>query len=274
MIDVDFDTSAVRALSSILGDDFVAAVLDDLATGARAKWIRLASSKLNSSRSDYLEGISEVEYGNDSRTISLTGWLPNAIEEGIDSFDMRKTLLGDSPTSKPAKVSKSGHKYKSIPFRHATPGTKGAVGAAMGSRMGPQGASSLAWGSGGIMSKGQAAKLGNRLYKAAKSLQAGQRLKTSDKRRKGFVQVPKLAPHHSSSIYAGMTRQITSGPARKGAQRQSLYTTFRTISEATDTGWIHPGITARRLIPDVEAFARTLIDGAIRVGISRALGKL
>jgi hypothetical protein len=260
MLEVQLDIP--EALIALLGPEFEQALLDDLGAAARAKWIRLAQTELQTSKRDYIQGIQEVTGEGQERIVALTGWLPNAVENGLGSFDMRETLLGPGK----GHTAKDGSRYRAIPFRHGTPGTAGGVGAAMGMRMGPQGPSSL--GALGGMSVGAAAALGKDIYKAAKRLKPGQSLKT------GGMGIPKLSLHHKSDIFAGMRREAFAGPLARGKARQSQYTTFRTISTKTTTGWIHPGIQARHLAVRVQAHIQEAAEQAITVALRAAFGKV
>jgi hypothetical protein len=257
MIKVDFEGVLPQPLLALMSDQFIETVLDDVATAARAKWIRLAQTELHSSKRDYIDSIQDVEGSGNERIIALVGWLANAVENGMEAYDLRDTLLGGGK----GKKSKDGHRYRAIPFRHGTPGSGGQGGTPMGSRMGPQGGQSLAW-----ASQGQASRLGKRIYAAAKQLEQGSRLRTSERRRKGFIQVPKLAPWHKTDIFSGMTK------VRKtyAAATQSQYMTFRTISDANPAGWIHPGIQARHLARQVEEHVKGIVVKSIEAAVREA----
>lgn len=291
MVTLDLQEFVPQGLTALLGPDFPRLVLDDLATAARAHWIMLAQRELHSSKRDYINGIQEVENtgrapdrgehadgwsgvkGMEERTIVLVGWLPNAVEQGMEGYDLRDTLLGDG-----AKTNAQGQKYRAIPFRHGTPGSQGGPGAPMGARMGPQPPQSLAFAARGIMSKGQAAKLGRAIYQRAKNLGPGQSLGTrkggtgfvpvrTTARKTDVVQVPKLAPWHKTDIFAGMKRERKTYKAAT----QSQYVTFRTISEANPEGWIHPGIQGRHLAPRVEQFVQGIAQKAVFTAVRSAL---
>lgn len=256
MLDVNLDVP--EALVALLGPEFERALLDDLGASARAKWIRLAQTQLATSKRDYIQGIQEVTGEGAERIIALVGWLPNAVENGLAAYDMRETLLGNGK----GHESKGGGRYRAIPFRHGTPGTKGGVGAAMGARMGPQG--EMSRGHQGGLSTGAAAALGKSIYGAAKRLRPGQSLNTSG------MGIPKLAPHHATDIFAGMRRE------RKlyAQATQSQYVTFRTISTKNTTGWIHPGINARHLANQVQSHVQELGAAAINSALAAAFGKV
>lgn len=257
MILVDFSELIPQSLLALIGGNaFIQQVLDDVASSARAKWIRLAQQELGSSKRDYIDGIQEVEGGGAERFIMLLGWLANAVEVGMPSFDLRTTLLGEGK----GKKSKAGHRYRAIPFRHGTPGSSGQAGTPMGARYGPQGGASMAYAAEGRMEKGQAAELGKRIYSMAKRLRPGKRLPPG--------QAPKLAPWHKTDLFAGMRRV----EKKYRTATQGQYQTFRTISEANPTGWIHPGIQGRQLASRVEEHIRTIIPATIGAAVKAALG--
>jgi hypothetical protein len=276
VITVDFQELIPESLLQLLGGpQFISAVLDDLAAAARVRWIRLAQTELHSSKRAYIDGIQEVAAEGNTRVIALVGWLANAVERGLDLYDMRDTLLNER-----AHTSRDGHRYRAIPFRHGTPGSQGQAGAPMGSQYGARSAGSRAL-SGG-MSAGQAAELGKAVYAQAKRLRGRQRLgrrtqvplgrevELLEGRARQMIQVPLLAAHHTTDIYAGMQR------VRKTYARttQSQYITFRTISDRTLTGWQHPGIEARRLAPRVEQHVQEIVVPTINAAIRAALGKI
>jgi hypothetical protein len=273
MIHIDFSEYVPVNLLTFLEEDFTSRVLDDIAESASVKWKRVVQlSDLNTSKRDYINGIQPIERGENERTITLVGWLPNAIENGLDPFDLRSTLLNENAKISWSQAGRSGgqvgHKYRAIPFRHGTPGTEGQAGMPMGQRYGPLSPKSLAWASKGLLDRSSSLRLGKRVYKAAQALEKGQRLKTREGRRKGFVQVPRLAPWHVTDIYSGMKK------TRKQylrAEQTSGYTTFRTISEAKQIGWIHPGIQARHFSKQVEAHIEQLVGPIIEAALKMAL---
>lgn len=226
----------------ILSEEAAQAIVGDLADAARAEWIRIAGAALHKSRRDYLAGIQPVVREGSVATISLVGMLPNLIEQGMDEVDLHDTLLGpDVPVAPPGSPGKR-QRYKrnadgtmspdgffrAIPFRHGTPGTTGAVGAAMGTQFGEK-----------------AGEIGKMIHAIAKGLKGstsqpggptkwGQRLKED--------LVPKLKEHHAVDIYAGMVRL----EKKYAKATQSQYVTFRMISvDGSGTGvgsspWIRP----------------------------------
>lgn len=276
MIDVDLADLMPHELLGILSPATVEAALDSLAASARIKWVRAAQTELRSSRQAYIRGISEIGSRSGVRFIVLEGWLANAVENGLDPWDLRDTVL-HGPA---AKVSEDGNLYVSVPFRHGTPGTTGLVGAAMGSSYGPRGTKSLA--AGGQLDADRAAQFGKDLYQAAKRLRTrtkgrsaramGEAIVQNAYRAAGGSGSPLLAPHHKTSIYAGMRRERKPYVSKTGRQTtQSQYTTFRTISEGGDPGsWWHPGIRARNLSEQVTAHVERIVPAIVRKAIAAA----
>lgn len=267
MLDITLSGLAPTLLQHIADDpELVESVLDNLAEGARLKWISSARRELGASRDAYIDGIQSVEARPGVRILTLVGWLPNAIENGIEAFDLRETLL--SGTSRLAKVSADGHRYGHVPFRHGTPGSAGKTGKPMGRAYGPTGEHGL--GHGNVMPAEHAADMGSRVYKAAKRLAATTRPPGGKTRWGGRLpagMAPKLASHHKTDIFAGMTR------VRHTYKRatQTKFMTFRTISEKNPEGWMHPGIKPRGLAGRVDEYVQEHASGAMRAAIKGAL---
>ena len=239
--------SVYEGLLEASSHQHVSQVLSNLADGARAYWIQLAGQKLNTSRRDYINGIQKVNIKGLTATIELVGSMPNMVEHGATAFDMHETLLSGPNVN----ISKEGHRWRVIPFKHQTPNSIGQGGGV------PMG---RAYAGHPLVKDARA--LGNAVHRAAKNLQGttshpggkvsyGGRLDTSKlKAGKKGLNVPKLKPHHSTDIYAGMIRSEKA----YGSKTQSTYTTFRVISDAVPDKWQHPGIEARDLSKDVEKF--------------------
>jgi hypothetical protein len=219
----------------------------------------------SSFRFDYVSGIREVLMQPGLATISLVGEVPHLLENGIPKTDLRDILLGDSVPvvlrgQRGKQRSKSGGFYRAIPFRHLTPGAGASrVGTPMG------GAYS------GEMALADAKKLGNRVYRAAKKLEAtrskpgktvyGGRLKTKLPGKKGpGISVPKLKPHHKTDIFSGMIREEKTYESAT----QSQYITFRTISTEVEEGWIRKPIEARHYVKKVSDFVTGLAPMAFK----------
>jgi len=240
-----------------LGPDAVRAVMQSVVAGARDHWIQLASKEFHTSRTEYIAGIQEVDWRDESTAvISLVGILPNILESGMDTMYMHEVML--RPGAKGVHDSLDGGRYRAIPFRHRTPGS-GAHGAPMGSALekvlGPEGAK----------------QLGRDVYRAAKKLTAyhsdpysknkkDERLDTSKITRRGKqVIVPKIQSYHASDPYKGMIREEKTYKNKT----QSQYMTFRTIAVGPDdkprggSPWVRPKSDGRFLARQVSEYVAT-----------------
>jgi hypothetical protein len=246
-------------------------VVQDVAAGARHKWIQLASKDKSHLKKAYIDGIQEVKYTQNTAVISLVGEMAHMLEDGAPQVDMRKFLLGPNVPVAPMgergkhRNAKGGY-YRAIPFRHSTPGTGDVVGQAMGSAYAGHDA---------VRSAGN---LGREVYKAALQLKAttsnpygkttwGDRLNTENLRTYGTVtgpqqrMVPLLKPHHKTDIYQGMVRQTTV----YAKAQQGQYTTFRTISTTggDPSSWIRKPIEARHYAEQVAAYVQKVAPMAL-----------
>jgi hypothetical protein len=283
MIDIQVEDVVFQSLEGLQTVAAVETLLTNLAEAARAKWMAVARTSLGpQTREAYLNGIQEIEVEPGLRIITLTGWLPNAIENGIEGFDMRKTLLLN-PRSRLRRPMKGGGWYGNVPFRHGTPGSRGLSGTPMGSAYAPPGHLSRRVGSG--MYENEAKKLGKDIHKAAKALGETVRVTPEGRRRTSLVApsrktiwgerlkpwtagAGKLRTHHKTDIYAGMVR------VRHTYEKatQAKYMTWRRISTRVSTGWRHPGITARNLVDEVESYIRKLAPKLVAAAVREAMG--
>lgn len=217
-----------------------------VAKAAQAEWVRLAQSRLKSSRADYINGLRQAESfsvrvmgASTIFEIALVGRMPNAFEFGMAGFDMKAVRPGWLGGAK-AKTAKDGHKYITIPFRHSM------SSAANLAYTGKAARADL---------KGELRKV-VRKYGMDRMVRAatGQALEGPVKR------IPPNAPTHS--YLQGLTRvqQRTSQPNR--AQGQLF--TWRVMSERSDPGsWRHPGLKAANLLGEVESWVDRELDGVI-----------
>lgn len=256
---------AAQKIVSIIGTTGTRAVARNIAEGARAKWIDLASKELSSSRMEYIQGIQPVEQetsGNQTTmSVTLVGALPNMVEQGASSFSLHKTLLG--PDAEGVKTAKDGGRYRAIPFRHKTPTAGHTGGQPMGSQFRPRGPMSMAAPHEVVE---DSVKLGRKIHRQAKKLKKGKRLK------EGLA--PKLRPHHTTDIFAGM--KVNLQPV-SGGRFQRTYSTFRMIS-VDKTGqprpagkWQHPGITARNFVDQVSTYVDEIAPKAFEAYVNGVL---
>ena len=226
------DTSDVQrtVLRTIPTKRQLQTALRRIGSAARGEWVRLAGEQLHSTKRDYVAGISNAKFekGRKSMVIELNGPMPNMVEHGWSGGDMRVFLATGHAPN--AKQAKDGHWYNHIPFRHGSPGTKGRnVGKAM-----PRSVHRFAKGLG----------RGQRIEHAAGIDE--KTLKVIRKKERGW---------HASGRFEGM---VKSGG----------YMTFRTISQNNPRGWIHPGIRARHLIPQVQRFVQKIAPAVIEATVN------
>lgn len=293
MVEIDLTDVIPDQILAALSEPMIVHVLDDVAASSRAKWIRLAQAELQTSRQTYIQGIQQVASdGPLERSITLLGWLPNAIENGLDAFDLRDTLLGPgSSIRKPIfrAVGKgrsgatmydfTGQYYAHVPIRHGTPGSTGLAGLPMGEAYGERGELSRAVGGGmgprAIMSNERAQAFGDAVYAAAKQLRSKRKMAGGTTRAPDRLDAPQplLKSHHKTSIYHGMVkvRKPYRNPRTQRTTVQSQYQTFRTISDASPGGWMHPGIEPRKLSEKVAAHAADVMHAAVRKAYTSAI---
>lgn len=163
-------------------------------------WKKLAMENLHSTRNIYLQGLSADENG-----VHLQGELPNALENGMPAYDMKR---GFSLSPK-RKITASGGWYLVVPFRILTPN---------------------AVGGGNKFTRTQ--------YNAAKAgLNIPDSVLPKPKTREGVYSGSQYFPAYTAKT-SSMTG-IVSSPATNGKQQ---YNTFRVVSSKSDpASWIHKG---------------------------------
>lgn len=233
-------------IAEAMTDEILEGVLRNIADAARAEWGRLAGETLHSTRQTYIDGLQPVEVANGVATITLSGLLPNLLEDGMDAMDMHDTLLGPnvpvSPVGERGKhLSIDPHTgkvkfYRAIPFRHMV----GDQGAGFGRPYS------------GHEAVADAAALGREIYGQAKKLKGTTSTPYGGSEYGGRLPAglaPKLKPHHAVDIYAGMIKMQKKYVAATGGQ----YATFRTISTGSP-GWLRPATPGVHLAAKVSSF--------------------
>ena len=271
---------AIPLLSQSIKDAF----LDQTINIAQATWIRLASERLNTSRRAYINGIQEPMIANEVASVALVGSMPNIIERGAPAYDMHDTLLGPNVPVVPPRMGlrgkhlkKGGGFYRSIPFRHATPGTKGSVGTAMGGAYAKYFADAHKglYDDAGAASIGKvhAEGLGERVYEAASQLKVSAKPKGGGKvewggRLKAGL-APKLKAHHRTDIYAGM---VKIAHVYEDAT-QDQYKTFRSIATGSP-GWRAPAREGVHIVNDVRDYVSGIAERVMTSLVTKALKRV
>jgi hypothetical protein len=189
------------------------------------EWEKNAVRELKSSRQQYINSLVVVDEGQAKGAVVLVGQLPNMIEQGTSSFDMKESFL-KGPN---AKTGENGKKYNTIPFSVGTPG-------ALEENF-----------NGGVMPK--------EIYAIAKNKEVGKPVTSEDLKQvpqslrepqKKKIEIPESKSfkeyQHKNSIYEGITK------SKDSVTGQNSYQSFRRVSENSDPdSWIHPGIEAHNI---------------------------
>jgi hypothetical protein len=277
VIKVDDIQSAIPPdLVAGLSQNQIDELMANIGNAARSEWIRLASQDRSSFRYDYIQGIMPVETYPGAAVIALVGDVAHMLEDGYPRrVDLRDILLGqDVPLARAGgrgkKQNAEGGFYRSIPFRHTTPGSVEAPrGKTAGQEMG-----SFYRGNDTVP---DAKKLGRAIHRKAKALKpygnpyGESGVKPKEMRLpEGLAPVganPETGTPHKTDIYAGMIRQ----EKVYDKATQSTYTTFRTISTSVrDESWIRSPITARHYAEKVSAYVQKIAGEAVAALLEEA----
>jgi len=227
-INIDFSDFVRQWQLSIQQTDLLAfTLLDQLSLRFADEW-RNAANVLKQSRQQYQSAIYIEKLDNYNVVVGLSGFLPNAVEQGLTAFDMKE---GFEKSGK-KKTKKNGGWYLTIPFRHATP--TALAESSIFSTVLPQAVY-------------QAAK---RELTTSKATLPASKLPTQFQNLgtralvigfKGNTPNVTYQPYqHKTPIYAGLQRKDDGGHGQ--------YVTFRRVSDLSDSNsWIHTGIQAHNL---------------------------
>jgi hypothetical protein len=221
-------------------------------------WQLQATKKLKSTRNEYINNLQIIDNSKFSKTILLTGKLPNMLESGAAAFDMKEGFRKSPKVKYSYKTDKNGNVtvswYLTIPFRMGTPGIVGENSAF-------------------------SSVMPSAVYNAIKTKLSGVALKKSEipspydmpSSRKAIVLPTRIIPEyrHKSSIYQGMIKNT----AAYGQTTQNTYMSFRRVSENSDpNSWIHKGIQAHNLMK--KAIQATNIEVVVENNVDLILSNL
>lgn len=208
---------------------FVNNVLDEVGQRFYEHWYNEAGQSLKQTKREYQRGLYVEKPTPDSIIVGLTGWLPNAIEQGLQPFDMKEGFAKSNKRKPAYRKNASTGWYLTIPFRHGTPGIVAESGIFSG-------------------------VMPSQVYKVAKkALRDGSSL--MDKQLPAEFQIKGIRPEvvnnitnqifpqyqHKSSIYQGMIKS--------DKEHHGHYVTFRRVSDQSDpNSWIHKGFTSYNLM--------------------------
>jgi hypothetical protein len=230
-----------RAQADHMGQMILAALTTTIGDRLRL----LAGQGLRSTRNEYLQSIVVLSDGPLQNTIALTGRLAPMLELGATAYDMKQGLLASSRV----KYTKDGKPYLTVPFRHGTPGALG-ENAAFSSIMPAEIYRAVQRLAAYTSQPGQSPSGGQALRTPPAPYNQRQ-IRPTITQNTGVLTPAQLAAYqHASPQYAGLRRE------EKTYERatQSQYVTFRRVSlRSAVNAWIHPGLAARRFMPQAVA---------------------
>lgn len=205
---------------------FVYSMLDELGLRFAEQWRNEAGKVLKRTKQQYQRAIYIEKPNPTSLIVGLAGWLPNAVEQGLQPFDMKPGFK----TSDKRHFKEDGGWYITIPFRFATPGALGE-------------------------STVFANVMPHKVYQIAKRVLRDRSASLSVTQLPDEFRIKGIRPEvvnsqtkelftayeHKSSIYEGMKNV--------GEEGHSQYMTFRRVSDLSNPmAWIHTGIRPAALL--------------------------
>lgn len=237
---------ALESIEVGMKEAFNTAVVS-VAQGAQAEWVRLAQARLHTSQDIYIGGLRQAEsysvkkMGPDGviAEITLVGQMPNNLEFGMGSFDMKQIRPGWLGGKK-VHHGKNGD-YVIVPMRHST---------GQSTRFDYTGKAKAITGP----------DLKTQLRQVVKQYGLDKAL-TSATGEVATRRVPLNAPVHPYLQGLQKTEMAQPSSAAKGFSRSSTLTTFRimSVNSAADA-WIHPGLKPANLLQEVEAWVDKELD--------------
>lgn len=206
--------------------DFSRYVVEIVSSKFAKYWENEAAHSLHQTRAEFQKAIYIEKVDDTNVVVGLKGFVPNAVEQGIDAFDQKEYFA----KSKKIKLTKDGKWYLTIPFRFNTPGTLGE--STVFSNQLPEEIHQI------VRDKSKAGD-----NSGLRRTEIPQEFQIPRTRPRIELESGKVFEEytHRSSIYEGMVRS--------DMQFHSQYNTFRRVSEISSdpNSWIHTGIEARNL---------------------------
>jgi hypothetical protein len=222
------------------------------ATAAYAKIVASAQLKLGSLSQEYLKGLDFQKIGKNQYLIILEGKFSNSLEQGIPSHDMKKTMLASkalvsegSRAGQPwVQNAKDGHKYAYVPFPK-NPFSKASPEIARVGNIIK-----------GFTAQNRATGMSQKITSVFKDGQ-GNPLEGN---------VASVSGHGLKDLENLVKYQKVQRNEKSGKKTvQSVYMTFRTISENSPAGkWMHPGRDGLRAFAEAEAIVAKELDNILR----------
>lgn len=216
------------------------AAVAEIASLTYNKAVELTSSRLHSTRQQYLDGLHFEQEGEGVYTIMLDADVDH-LESGYPPIPMLPKLV-QGPK---AKIGKDGKRYVIIPIRQSTGDS--------------QSANTVV-----------AAKQ-NDLAARLKEVIADRKFKkvrqTSDPKTGKTTTIERMTGEAPHPYLKGLTRvREFKGDPQKEKPISSAYLTFRVASENQDpnTHWRHPGFAGAHVFPDLEKWADQQMDTILK----------
>lgn len=108
----EFDLNPTQI--KLLGTELINHISDKYFSAIRQR----VNTTLRKTRGVYLQNLKIETIDPFTKEIVLTGWLPNALESGVDTFDMKPGFMG----AKNVRISAKGNWYTTIPFQWSKSG--------------------------------------------------------------------------------------------------------------------------------------------------------
>lgn len=250
-INVRFRAAALgKSLENLANEvqDELNKAIEETANAAYSSILIDAQSKLNSSRHDYIRGLTINKIGENSHIITLEGAFPNALEEGYSGFDMRSKMLASehvvgvgSRAGQPwVQQGAQGQKFAHVPFERR-PYSKEAKSADLNQAIRKLTARNLS---------GRDQRFTS-IFKTAAGDPLSGRV-ASVKKVKGFPELEGITKYQKVYKNESTGKQTV----------QSVYMTFRTISEHGPS-WRHPGFEGIHAFDEAEKWVEQQIDNII-----------
>jgi hypothetical protein len=242
MIPVSFDISSLVDMYSMSLDE-VSGLKKEILERVTKSFVRhakaIAGKELFKTRREYTDSIVVEEDGDNAVIVELIGFIPNAVEQGLSPFDIKRGFQN----SDKKKMKIGGGWFLTVPFRHATPSALGE--AEMFSEV-----------------------MSDDVYKVAKGLTQGKSL-TKDKLpiEARAVKTRKAINTNSAQYMAYKHKHSKQEGMRKSQKKHhGQYVTFRRVSDKSDPmSWIHSGIDAHNIFDK----AINKVDIAYEVDVAR-----
>jgi len=251
MISLDIDTRDLSDefnLSQQEVNQMLQYTVEEVSANFADTWDVVASQNLGSARNQYKRAIQVMKRDRYTSVVYLNpaAWLPNALEMGHPSFDMKSGFL----SSPKVKYTKKGNPYLTIPFRFATPTALGESSAFSG-----------------VMPKV--------IYNEVKK-----------QTRREQLPLTSIPAQYHIPVNAGIRKEVKSGNYSRVTAKTEMtsiyegmqntgngYMTFRRVSlNSQAESWIHPGFQARNFAQ--KAMNQINIPDIVDISIDNYLAQL